>query len=155
MAYTSTVTFTEENDPRAVYAGAALAIALFLLDQLILHLSSSPTRSIYVAGLFATLLTAALWLYCLLGCIWHPIPEQDRINDGMTTLHLSEADTKSTSEASPGMTFGLLEDQTLDNSDTPVDSSQIELRDPIQWRKMALTTLCVICCAVLIALRNS
>ncbi len=138
--YTGSVTFDEENDARPVYIGAAVVTFLLFLDHLFFHLH---TRTIFICALLVAGVTAILALQCLMGCIWHPIPLEYRQDGGATSLHLSGSLAQpSTAEAAPQM-FGSLEDQTMPDNGDPVDSSQTEVRDNIEWRKLILVTLCV------------
>ena len=77
----------------------------------------------------------------LLGCIWHPIPKNLRADGQLTTLHLNEVPL--TSITAPPTMSDSLEEQVTADDDESVDASQVEIRNPIQWKKLALITICI------------
>jgi hypothetical protein len=141
MPVVSRVTFTEENDARATYVFALAVVLVLLVDQVLLHSVGSHTRALYVAAVLISLIAAVSGINNLLGCIVHPIPKELRANDQLTTLHLNESPQEASS--APALMFSSLEDQVSADDEETVDGSQVELRDPIQWSKMALILACI------------
>jgi len=139
--YVSRLPFSEENDAKPTYALAAITFAVFILDQLARHLLHYEGRFLFGAGCLMTMSTAIMAIYCLAGCIWHPIPKDRRANDGMTTLNLS---LTAMDESAPAQAmFSQLDDETSIVGEEEVDASQAELRDKIEWKKFFLVAACV------------
>jgi hypothetical protein len=138
MPATTRVTFTEENDARPTYACAIATGLVLIIDQVLLRSAANHTRMLYVTALGIFMIAAVLGMTCLINCIWHPIPKERRADGQLTNLHLNE----SPDIASVPM-FASLDEQIISDGEESVDSSQVELRDPIQWSKMALVLVCI------------
>jgi len=136
------VTFTEENDARPTYICAAIAALVLMIGRAVQDISSSHTRSIYTFGACLALLAAIPGMYCVLGCIWHPLPKARRTDGELTNLHLSGVTQAESSPSAPSM-FASVDDQVAADDEESVDMTQVELRDPIQWGKMALVLTAV------------
>jgi hypothetical protein len=141
MPVVSRVTFTEENDARATYIFALAAGIALVVDQVLVHSTGSHSRALYGAAVLTWLIAAVLALNNLMGCIWHPILKEQRADGQLTTLHLNKSPEKASS--APAQMFSSLEDQIPADDEDSVDASLVELRDPIQWTKMALILVCI------------
>ena len=148
MAGISRVTFTESNDARPTYFFAGVTVALIAIDQILLSISSSSTRSIYICSAFCFLIAAICGLNCILGCIWHPIPIERRTSGQITSLHLDSFAAAPTAKSD--QMFESLEQRLAEDQEESVDASQVEVRDPIQWVKFSLVSGCLGCCIFLI-----
>jgi hypothetical protein len=131
--YVSQVTFSERNDARPTYWLTATAIVALLIDATLHFLLHIQGRELFCAACLITLIATSTGIYCLAGCVWHPIPPDRRQALGMTSLHLSST-TK----------FQAV------NQDEIVDASQTEMRDQIQWQKMLMVSLCITLNSVLL-----
>jgi hypothetical protein len=141
MPVVSRVTFTEENDARATYVFALAACIALLINQVLRHGTETHPRVLYSAAVLTSLIAAVLAINNLLGCIWHPIPKELRADLQLTTLHLNESPEQESSART--QMFSSLEDQISADDEESVDASLVELRDPIQWTKMALILACI------------
>ena len=137
----SRVTFSEENDARPTYVCAVAAVLTLIIDQVILHNTAGHIRTLYITATWISMLAAILGMNCLINCVWHPIPKERRSDGRLTSLHLNRS-TDSTLETSAPM-FSSLDERIISDDEELVDSSQVELRNPIQWSKMALVLACV------------
>jgi hypothetical protein len=143
-AVVSQVRFSESNDARPTYFSSALAAALLLIDEVGFRTSTIHTRSLYTVAICILGIAAICWIYCVLGCILHPIPRELRADGQIMSLHLTKQPDASVPEPSSGM-FASLEDNVMADDEELVDSSEIEIRDSIQWSKMLFTTISLGC----------
>jgi hypothetical protein len=130
---TSRVTFSESNDARPVYVFCGVAALLFIIDHELQLKLGHHFGLLYGSALLCGAIGTIYGIYCVMGCIWHPIPIEDRGDSGLTAIHLDRAPTADAPHDTS--MFGSLDDQ-VNADDDSVDSSQVELRDPIQWAKM-------------------
>lgn len=134
--YVSQPTFTERNDPRPTYFACAAAVCLAFLDYALRGFDPrGKVGFIGLASVFACMIALMLWLYCLMGCIWHPVPKQYRDQEGLT-LHLASGKSRT---AVPIPSLASLDSLTAD--DEQVNANHVELRDRIQWLRILTTTL--------------
>jgi hypothetical protein len=142
VAGISRVTFSERNDARPTYFVAAISLALLMMDQFALRVLTSPFRGLYIVATVTAGLSGVLGMNCFLGCIWHPIPKALRADGQLTALHLGATPPAEEGQTSPQM-FSSLDDNIASNDEELVDSSEVELRDPIQWLKLVTVVACV------------
>ena len=133
----SRVTFSEKNDARPTLLFAGLAGIALIADHAYIHYSAHhpSSRSLYILSACLTAIAAVLGMYCLMGCIWHPIPA-DRRSSQLITVQLSRSEQPAPT-APPAM-FSDLDTDIASTDDEAVDSSQLEIRSPIQWAKMCI-----------------
>jgi hypothetical protein len=129
--YVSPPRFTEENDARPTHVIAGLAIALLVIDHLVQLTAGPHSRTLYMAAVLVAMTAWITGMYCLAGCIWHPIPKELRTTGGVISL------TPPGPEATPASMFTSFDELTAIPDDS-VDSSQTEVRARIQWMKMFL-----------------
>jgi hypothetical protein len=133
--YVSNPRFTEKNDARPTYLFAGLGAVLLLLDHILQVILHPHSRTLYIVAVLISELSSALGIYTVVGCIWHPIPKGIRADGELTTLHLDKPVDSQLHTDKP--MFASIEDQTNADDDS-VGMSQVEVRSPIQWAKMAL-----------------
>jgi hypothetical protein len=142
MSAVSHVTFAEENDAKPACACAIAAGIILSIDQVVLHYATSHTRTLYIAPCWIFVLAAILAMNCVMNCIWHPIPKERRDDGQLTNLHLNETPHMVPATSAP--MFSSLEERISSDDEESVGASQVELRDPIQWRKMTLVSAFVL-----------
>lgn len=133
----SRVVFTEANDARPTYFCCATATALFAVSQLFRQTGSHST-GLNTLALLTTGLATSLGATCIMGCIWHPIPKGRRRDGQLTTLRLADSPEAGV-PTQENLMFSSLDDQVSKDDDEAVGASEIEVRNPIQWRALCLT----------------
>ncbi len=153
----TSVRFSEENSAAGAWwtcaASGCISLPLLLLRRLGWMQPQIPGtlgHALVLVDLLALAGGVIAWMYLVVGGIWHPIPQEYR--DGITHLNLDPKEASPPPETSDSRhySFKLLDlDADRTEEDRLVDSSQIEVRDEIEWGKMLLTTACVALSGVL------